>query len=124
FTDTNNGLVLGLNGIDLKTSDGGKTWTPGSLANAPYSCYAAVPLTTGGSGDIYIVGVDGVTGRVARDNKMTRTMSGASNSINSIALTPQFGLAVGTSGTIIRTTDNGQTWSGLNGADSAQARAQ
>jgi photosystem II stability/assembly factor-like uncharacterized protein len=124
FTDPNNGLVLGLNGIDLKTSDAGKTWTPGALADEPYSFYAAVPLTTGGSGDIYTVGVDGVTGRIARDTKMTRTVSGASNSINAIALTPQFGLAVGLSGTILQTKDSGQSWSGLNGGDSAQARAQ
>jgi len=123
FTDTNRGLVLGLNGIDLKTNDGGKTWTPGTLADAPYSFYAAIPQTTGGSGDLYIVGVDGVTGRITQD-KMTRTVSGASNSINSIALAPQFGLAVGLSGTMIKTTDNGQSWSGLNGGDSTQARAQ
>ena len=57
-------------------------------------------------------------------DKMTRTVSGASNSINSIALAPQFGLAVGLSGTMIKTTDNGQSWSGLNGGDSTQARAQ
>jgi photosystem II stability/assembly factor-like uncharacterized protein len=123
FTDAHNGLALGLNGIELKTADGGKTWSSGALAGAPYSFYAAVPLTVGGGGDIYVVGVDGVTGRIVQD-KMTRTISGASNSINAVALAPQFGLAVGLSGTIIRTSDNGQSWSGLNSGDSAQARAQ
>ena len=122
FTDASNGLVLGLNGIDLRTSDGGKTWTPGALANTPYSFYTAVPMTT--SGDVYIAGVDGVTGRIGRDAKMTRTVSGASNSINAVALSPQFGLAVGLSGTILQTKDSGQSWSGSNSGDSAQARAQ
>src|SRR5713101_3932126 len=122
FTDANNGWSVGEFETVINTSDGGKTWTPGALADTPYSFYTAVPMTT--SGDVYIAGVDGVTGRIGRDAKMTRTASGASNSINAVALSPQFGLAVGLSGTIIQTKDNGQSWSGSNSGDSTQARAQ
>jgi photosystem II stability/assembly factor-like uncharacterized protein len=119
FDKAGNGLVLGLNGIDLTTSDGGKSWTEGQLSGDPYSFYTAVALDS----STYVGGVDGITGRVAQ-GKLTRTVSGASNSINAVAFGPQFGVAVGLSGTLLKTNDNGQSWSSLTGLEAVQARAQ
>ena len=121
FDKTNNGLVLGLNGVDLTTTDGGKTWKEGKLKDAPYSFYSAVPMGSGG--ETYVGGVDGTTGRIAQE-QLTRTETGSSNSINAVAFAPKFGVAVGVSGTLLHTGDNGQTWSNLNNGDAAQARAQ
>ncbi|HVN89675.1 MAG TPA: YCF48-related protein [Candidatus Binataceae bacterium] len=118
--EKDNGLVLGLNGITLTTADAGKTWKEGTLSGEPYSFYSAVPLA---SGETYVGGVDGLTGRITGD-KLTRTTSGASNSINAVAFASDYGIAVGLSGTLLSTTDNGQTWSSLDKGESAQARAQ
>ena len=120
FDKSNNGLVLGLNGIDLTSNDGGKTWKEGELTGNPYSFYSAVPV---GNGETYVGGVDGITGRIAGD-KLTRTTSGASNSINAVAFASNYGVAVGLSGTLLHTSDNGQTWSSLTNGAAAQARAQ
>jgi photosystem II stability/assembly factor-like uncharacterized protein len=119
FDQAGNGLVLGLNGIDLTSHDGGKSWKEGELSGNPYSFYAAV---ANGS-DTYVGGADGITGRIAQ-GQLTRTTSVASNSINGVAFGPQYGLAVGLSGTVMRTDNSGQSWSGLTIGGPAQARAQ
>ncbi len=115
FKDAENGMVLGLNGIYMATSDGGNTWKAGKLPNQNHSFYAEVAAPVDGSVAYYAGGENGMTGRIV-DEKVIRTATATSNSITSIAFKSNFGLAVGLSGTVMRSEDGGQTWTQLQGS--------
>lgn len=123
FLNATNGLVLGLNGIDMQTSDGGNTWQAGTLPDQHRSFYTAVAAPANGSDVFYVGGEDGITARVI-DGKVIRTSTVTSNSITSIAFSSHFGVAVGLSGTVMRTEDDGQNWTELQGSQLVITRAQ
>jgi photosystem II stability/assembly factor-like uncharacterized protein len=123
FKNTSDGLVLGLNGIDMQTRDGGNTWQAGSLPDQHRSFYAAVAAPANGADVFYVGGEDGITARVI-DNKVVRTDTVTSNSITSIAFSSNFGIAVGLSGTVMRSEDGGQNWIELQGSQLVETRAQ
>jgi len=123
FKSATDGLVLGLNGIDLQTTDGGNTWKAGTLPDQHRSFYAATTVPSDGSTIYYVGGEDGMTARVV-DGKVIRTATVTSNSITSVAFSSSFGLAVGLSGTVMRTEDGGQNWSQLQGSRLVETRAE
>ncbi|HLW71432.1 MAG TPA: YCF48-related protein [Candidatus Binataceae bacterium] len=122
FENAASGLVLGLNGEDMTTADGGKSWKPGALAGQHHSFYAATARPAGDSGELYIGGQDGVAARVVR-GEVLPGQSATSNSITGLAFSPHLGLAVGMSGTIMRSEDGGQHWSAWNAGNTAPVRA-
>jgi photosystem II stability/assembly factor-like uncharacterized protein len=123
FKSATEGLVLGLNGIDLQTTDGGNTWKAGTLPDQHRSFYAAATVPSDGSTIYYVGGEDGMTARVV-DGKVIRTATVTSNSITSVAFSSSFGLAVGLSGTVMRTEDGGQNWTQLQGSRLVETRAE
>jgi photosystem II stability/assembly factor-like uncharacterized protein len=124
FKNAADGLVLGLNGIDMQTRDGGNTWQAGTLPDQHRSFYAAVAAPANGSNVFYVGGEDGITARVIDDNKVVRTDTVTSNSITSIAFSSNFGIAIGLSGTVMRSEDGGQNWIELQGSQLVETRAQ
>ena len=123
FENASNGLVLGLNGIDMQTTDGGNTWKTGTLPDQHRSFYAAAIVPSGGSNVYYAGGEDGMTARIV-DAKVIPTATVTSNSLTSVAFSANFGLAVGLSGTIVRSEDGGQNWTQLQGSRLVETRAQ
>jgi photosystem II stability/assembly factor-like uncharacterized protein len=123
FKSASDGLVLGLNGIDMQTTDGGNTWKAGTLPDQHRSFYAAVMAPSDGSTVYYVGGEDGRTARVV-EGKVIPTETVTSNSITSVAFSSSFGLAVGLSGTVMRTEDGGQNWTQLQGSRLVETRAQ
>jgi photosystem II stability/assembly factor-like uncharacterized protein len=123
FKSATDGLVLGLNGLDMQTTDGGNTWKAGTLPDQHRSFYAAVTVPSDGSTVYYVGGEDGRTARVV-EGKVIPTATVTSNSITSVAFSSNFGLAVGLSGTIIRSEDGGQNWTQLQGSRLVETRAQ
>jgi len=123
FKNASDGLVLGLNGIDMQTTDGGNNWKAGTLPDQHRSFYAAAMAPSDGSTVYYVGGEDGRTGRVV-DGKVIPTETVTSNSITSVAFSSSFGLAVGLSGTVMRSEDGGQNWIQLQGSRLIETRAQ
>ena len=94
FTDKQNGLVVGENGLVLETTDGGKTWTkkdinmrPPGAAQAqrrPQGAQAGPPPGFGGGG--------------------------AATLYNIYFVNEKIGFLTGARGTILKTDDGGKTW--------------
>jgi len=122
FADASNGLAFGLNGADMVTTDGGKSWKPGTVTGDTRSIYAAVSKPGGGV-SLYLGGADGTLGSLDQ-GKMAAVEGATSNSITGLALSPAFSLAVGMSGTVLRSEDVGQHWSSLTAGAAVQAQAQ
>ncbi|MGH7840270.1 MAG: WD40/YVTN/BNR-like repeat-containing protein [Candidatus Binataceae bacterium] len=122
FENASNGLILGLNGEDMTTADGGKTWKAGALAGQHHSFYAATARPAGDSRELYIGGQDGIAARLVR-GEVLPAQSATSNAITGLAFSPHLGLAVGMSGTIMRSEDGGQHWSAWNVRNTAPVRA-
>jgi photosystem II stability/assembly factor-like uncharacterized protein len=120
FADANNGLVVGLNGVDMVTTDGGKTWKNGSLAGDSRSIFSAVKAT---SDALYLGGADGTLGSL-QQSKLVPASSSTSNAITGVALSQGYSLAVGVSGTVLRSEDAGQHWSSVTSDSVAQTQAQ
>jgi photosystem II stability/assembly factor-like uncharacterized protein len=121
FTNASNGFAFGLNGVDMVTTDGGQSWQTGKLSGEPRSIFAAA--TAPSSGQLFVGGADGTLGALEQ-GKFATAAGSTKNSIIAIALTPAYGLAVGRSGTILRTKDHGKHWSPVTsiGPTSWQAR--
>ncbi len=110
FDNASNGLVLGLSGSNMTTADGGKTWKTGGVNDDSRSFYAAAPIRSNDSNGYYVGGENGITARVMQ-GKVELTSSTTSNAITSLAFAPNFAIAVGLYGTIMRSDDGGQHWS-------------
>ncbi len=122
YEDANNGLAFGLNGADMATTDGGKSWKPGTVPGDTHSIYAAA-MKPGGGASLYLGGADGTLGSLDQ-GKMAAVEGATSNSITGLALSPAYSLAVGMSGTVLRSEDVGQHWSSLTTGSLAQTQAQ
>ena len=123
FGRGHDGLAVGLSGRALETSDGGKTWKPANLS-IEHSSYYAIAAAPTRAGAFYVAGEDGVAALVA-GAQLSQMQSGTSNAIAAIALSDRFAMAVGLSGTLLRSDDGGQHWNSLNNREQAlQNRAQ
>jgi len=109
FTSPNDGAVLGLSGANMITSDGGKTWKAQAINDDTRSFYTAVAVHTDNTSEIYAGGENGLTARLV-DHKVEPMTGASSNSLSALAFSPHYALAVGLSGTIMRSDDNGQHW--------------
>ena len=117
FADTNNALAVGLTGSSLVTSDGGKSWKPADLSVGHRSFYTVSPVPAKPD-EYYAGGEEGVAALIT-DGRVSRVDSGTSNAITSSAFSPRFALAVGLSGTLMRSDDGGQHWSSVTSREQA-----
>jgi photosystem II stability/assembly factor-like uncharacterized protein len=84
FSNAQRGVVVGDNHTITFTEDGGKTWTPATVALQTY--------------------------RGPGTGKATSGIDNEPDSLRSIVLRDRDGWIVGTSGTLLRTADGGKTW--------------
>jgi photosystem II stability/assembly factor-like uncharacterized protein len=122
FASPSDGLVLGLNGVDMVSSDGGKNWKAGMLPGDTRSIFSAVSKP-GGSNELYLGGADGLLGSV-QNGALVMAPSAVANSITSVAMSANYSLAVGVSGTVLRSEDVGQHWTSATEVAKPQTRAQ
>jgi photosystem II stability/assembly factor-like uncharacterized protein len=108
--DTNNGWICGDNGLVLKTTNGGQTWSV-LLINTKRNLNG-VFFATSAIG--WVVGENGVIARTSSSgNSWTLLNSGVSENLISVHAASQLiAWAVGTSGTILKTI-NGVDWNPL-----------
>jgi photosystem II stability/assembly factor-like uncharacterized protein len=108
FSGEHDGLAVGLIGSALESNDSGKTWKASDLSveNRSYYTVSAIPARTG---EFYAAGEDGMGVLIAR-GRVSKVQSGTSNAITSVAFSPQFAIAVGLHGTLLRSDDGGQHW--------------
>jgi len=105
------GLAVGLIGTSLQTNDGGKTWQARELSNGHRSFYtvATVPSERG---QFYAAGEEGLSALI-NNGEVTSVPSGVADAIAASAFSPRFAVAVGLSGTLIRSDDGGRHWRSL-----------
>ena len=110
FTDANNGYAVGLDGLILKTTDAGISWTPQNSGTT--SSLLGVHFTDVDTG--YVVGVGGSVLKTTDGGVNWNLLPGASISLSSVFFTSaSIGYAVGSNGNsaiIIKTINGGVTW--------------
>jgi len=108
FTDAKNGWTCGTNGVILATVDGGKTWVQQHIEaeawKSFYSVFFTDSLTGWATGSVTLKTQDG--GKTWTEVKLP-SVEGMTDIV---FVTPQLGLAVGSIGTILRSTNGGGTW--------------
>jgi photosystem II stability/assembly factor-like uncharacterized protein len=106
--DGQQGLAVGLIGSSLQTNDGGKTWQARELAVGRRSLYTVSPMPNR-PGEFYAAGEVGLS-FVVNNGEVTPVPSGVADAISGSAFSPHLGMAVGLSGTLIRSDDSGRHW--------------
>jgi photosystem II stability/assembly factor-like uncharacterized protein len=105
------GLAVGLIGTSLQSSDGGKTWQARELANGHRSLYT-VAVVPSQPGEYYAAGDQGLAALIA-NGEVTPVSSGVADAIAAAAFSPRYAIAVGLSGTLLRSDDGGRHWRSL-----------
>jgi hypothetical protein len=105
ITDANTGTVVGVDGVILRTTDGGTTWT--SQTSGTTKWLWGVCFTEANSGSA--VGFEGTILHTTNGGATwTSQTSGTANNINGVSFTDEnTGTVVGFGGTILRTTTGG-----------------
>jgi photosystem II stability/assembly factor-like uncharacterized protein len=108
FWDAQSGLAVGDGGTILRTTDGGRRWTP--QASGTTNALWSVTFLDAQTG--WAVGTGGTILRTKDGGqRWTKQASGTTNPLSSVTFRDaQSGWAVGESGTILRTKDGGQRW--------------
>jgi photosystem II stability/assembly factor-like uncharacterized protein len=106
FIDSNTGYYGGIEGAILKTTDGGKSWTP--QTSGTKNSLTAAYFTDFNTG--YIVGENGTIVKTTNGGTTWKTLSsGTTDYLNSIIFTnAQTGYVIGSSGTILKTITGGE----------------
>src|SRR5690606_16168804 len=112
FSDRENGWAVGTNGLYTRTTDGGNTWSQLQSISAYWLHDVSFPdkytgYVTGGtlSSDVIMKTTDsGNSWMVVRETSENAVLAG------SFFIDQQFGWVVGLNGTILHTTDGGNTW--------------
>jgi photosystem II stability/assembly factor-like uncharacterized protein len=105
------GLAVGLIGTSLQTNDGGNTWQERELSIGHRSLYT-VSAVPSGTGLFYAAGEQGLSA-VINNGEATLVPSGVANAIAASAFSPHIAIAVGLSGTLLRSDDGGRHWQSL-----------
>lgn len=118
FTTTSIGYACGTNGTILKSTNGGISWASVTFATAPANDFTSIALmgdgttlvAVGVAGQMYI-STDGITFTAVANLPKTADW-------NAISRTHQVGpfttYVVGSSGSILKTTNNGTTWTDIS----------
>lgn len=113
-TDKNNVWLCGIDGVIIRTTDAGATWTDCSVGTklAVYSIFIkdGQGWAIGDKG-VYLISSDGgATWKAVEDTIKTKQW------LRQIHFTsPEKGWVVGSAGTVVRTLDGGKTWEFLSG---------
>ncbi|MDD3878245.1 MAG: YCF48-related protein [Bacteroidales bacterium] len=120
FTDENNGVAVGINGIILKTNNGGQLWQNISTSNSNHLVTVFFPSSNIG----YAAGFAGtIVKTIDGGNSWTLLNSGTTSYINSLYFfNDSTGFAAGNDSLILFTNDGGITWQlKNNGTNSNQS---
>ncbi len=114
FTDAQNGLLCGIEGAILKTTDGGNTWidinSKSELTFYSLSQQGTKACIVGDKG-AYIISNDSGTAWEPQDDVIASKFW-----FHDICFTtPEKGWVVGQAGTVVHTADGGKTWEFLSG---------
>jgi photosystem II stability/assembly factor-like uncharacterized protein len=109
--DGSQGLAVGLIGTSLQTSDAGKTWQARGLSIGHRSLYTVATVPSQ-AGEFYAAGEQGLAALIT-NGEVTSVPSGVADAIAAAAFSPRFGIAVGLSGTLLRSDDGGRHWRSL-----------
>jgi photosystem II stability/assembly factor-like uncharacterized protein len=114
FDDANNGVVVGVFGLVLRTADGGKTWQPlMHTTDNPKALHLYAVRRAGG--DLYIAGEQGLLLKLDRSSgrfvAMTIPYQGT---LFGVVGTERTVLAFGLRGNVVRSTDSGRSWQLVN----------
>jgi photosystem II stability/assembly factor-like uncharacterized protein len=112
FTDSLNGLAVGLEGKIVKTTDGGKTWSFTATDLSTFSTDPLYALRLSGEGDGWIVGAAGRVLRLHNGHWKPASLGiPLATWLRAVDFfDEQHGWIVGGYGTILHTTDGGKTW--------------
>ncbi len=114
FSDMENGWICGMEGLIMRTSDGGKTWqvqqTDTDLAFYSIQVKGDRGWAVGDRGNYALSEDGGVTWRIM-DNSIKTKMWFRDVSFS----TPLNGFVVGMAGTVVHSTDGGETWEFYSG---------
>ena len=120
--DGQRGLAVGLIGTSLQSNDGGKTWQAHELSNGHRSLYT-VSSVPSQNGEFYAAGEAGLSDLI-NNGELTPVSSGVADAIAGSAFSPRFAIAVGLSGTILRSDDGGRHWRSLVSKPTLLTQAQ
>jgi photosystem II stability/assembly factor-like uncharacterized protein len=112
FKDSSHGWVTGMEGQVMQTDDGGKTWRAlQGTGNA--DLYVLNVVGNGDSSSLWVAGDQGKAFKL-QDKMVSPVAMPTNSSIVGMAFNGQTGFAVGTGGTMLRSTDGGSTWSAVH----------
>ncbi|MEO8665067.1 MAG: YCF48-related protein [Ignavibacteria bacterium] len=108
FSDINNGVVVGNNGIILKTNNSGVNWN--IISSGTSVNLNSISLTS--SSIVYIAGDSGIILRSTNNGSSWNVLnSSTSFNLKTIVFrSDETGFAAGEVGTLLRTTDSGNNW--------------
>jgi photosystem II stability/assembly factor-like uncharacterized protein len=98
-------IVAGQSGVYATSKDGGQSWQDGKLPSER-SIYGA--SVANGSGNVWLAGAEGTIFQGVPGGEW-KTKDPTFQDLTALAAAPHIGLAIGLSGTILRT-DNGDDW--------------
>ena len=110
FRDGTHGWITGQGATILVTSDGGKTWQ--AVTSPTKSSMFSIAFT---DARVWMAGDDGVLLDVGlNDSRQPEAVQPTFAVLNDVAFAGKTGIAVGFSGTILRTDDGGSHWRKVN----------